>query len=107
MPINRRETLEAFLREHPGDAFASYGLAMELKNAGDNAAALLQLQRLHELHPGYVAAYHQAGQLLLALERVAEARALLEQGIAVASRSGDQHAQSEMQGLLDEIEMTR
>lgn len=101
--MNRREALESHLRDYPNDAFARYGLAMELKNTGDTAAALEEFGRLRQQHPDYVAGYHQAGQLLMALDRRDEARALLEQGIGVAARRGDQHAQAEMQGLLDEL----
>lgn len=101
--MNRREVLDARLRDYPNDAFARYGLAMELKNLGDTAAALEEFSRLRQQHPDYVAGYHQAGQLLMALDRSGEARALLEQGITVAQRHGDRHAQAEMQGLLDEI----
>jgi hypothetical protein len=74
-----------------------------LKNTGDTAAALEEFSRLRQRHPDYVAGYHQAGQLLITLDRWDEARALLEQGIGVAAQRGDQHAQAEMQGLLDEM----
>ena len=103
MATNRRDLLQEFLRQHPEDAFARYGLAMDMMGAGDSAAALEQFRQLRERHPGYIAVYHQAGQLLIALDRPAEARLLLEQGIVAAGTHGDTHAQAEMQGLLDEI----
>jgi len=104
MATNRRDVLQEFLRQHPEDAFARYGLAMDMMGAGDSAAALEQFGQLRQHHADYIAAYHQAGQLLIALERPAEARVLLEQGIAAAGTRGDTHAQAEMQGLLDEID---
>lgn len=91
------------MREHPEDAFARYGLAMELTRAGESAAALEQFQLLHQQHPDYAAGFQQAGQLLMALERPVEARAVLQRGIAAATRRGDMHAGAEMQGLLDEL----
>jgi len=103
MPVNRRELLLDFVRQNPGDAFARYGLAMEYLRAGDNDQALEEFGRLREQHPDYAAGYHQAGQLLIALDRLPEARATLEAGIAAAQRRGDRHASDEMRGLLDEI----
>jgi predicted Zn-dependent protease len=103
MVANRREQLEEFVRQRPDDAFARYGLAMELLRGGESAAALEEFGRLHERHPDYAAGFQQAGQLLLALDRREEARAVLERGMAAAQRSHDRHAAGEMQGLLDEI----
>jgi predicted Zn-dependent protease len=95
--------LEEFVRQRPGDAFARYGLAMELMRGGESARALEEFQRLHVRHPDYAAGFQQAAQLLIALDRREEARAVLERGLAAAERSRDGHAASEMQGLLDEI----
>ena len=103
MAVDRRAVLEEFLRQNPEDAFARYGLAMELMRSGDSAAALEQFQRLHEQHPGYAAGFQQAGQLLITLGRHAEARQALARGIAAAERAHDAHARGEMQDLLDEI----
>jgi len=42
-------------------------------------------------------------QLLVRESRPAEARTVLSSGIAAAEKKGDQHARSEMEGLLSEI----
>lgn len=102
MVANRREQLEEFVRKNPGEAFARYGLAMELIRSGESEAALEQFRVLHEQHADYPAGFQQAGQLLLGLGRREEARAILERGIAAAERRGDRHAAAEMQGLLAE-----
>jgi hypothetical protein len=44
-----------------------------------------------------------AGQTLVTAGRIDEARKMFEGGIASARRTGNQHAQSEMQGMLDEL----
>ncbi len=103
MVANRLERLLEFVRDHPGDAFARYGLAMEWMRAGDSDAALEQFAQLRQRHPDYPAGYQQAGQLLIGLRRHGEARALLAAGIAAARRQGDPHAATEMQGLVDEL----
>lgn len=101
--MDRRAHLEAYLTEHPDDAFARYGLALERAKAGEPEAALAEFGRLLERHPGYAAGYQQAGQLLLRLERAAEARAMLQAGVAAAQQAGNAHAAAEMSSLLEEI----
>jgi hypothetical protein len=52
----------------------------------------------------YVPAFLQCGQALVRLDRTAEACEVLKVGIGAAGRTGDTHAQGEMQGLLSSIE---
>lgn len=103
MVTKRRAMLEQFLHEHPEDAFARYGLAMEMKNQGEVEAALGELAQLAERHPNYTAAYQQAGQILVALERRIEAKAVLERGLTSARLGRDSHAASEIEGLLEQL----
>jgi hypothetical protein len=51
-----------------------------------------------------VPAFLQCGQALVRLDRIEEASAVLRAGIDAARRTGNAHAQSEMQGLLASIE---
>ena len=99
--MDRIAALKELLAESPTDAFARYGLAMEYSKAGDTAAALAEFNTILQHNPGYVPAYQMAGQMLMSAGRTDEARKLLEGGIASARRSGNQHAASEMQGMLD------
>src|SRR4051812_35595696 len=98
----RMEQIEAMLAEDPDDAFLRYGLAMEHASAGDDAACVEVLRDLIARTAGkapYVPAYLQAGQALARLDRVTEACNVLREGVQVASKVGDTHAQGEMQGL--------
>jgi tetratricopeptide (TPR) repeat protein len=97
---SRREILEQFVAEKPGDAFALYGLALECVKLGDDSAAATHFHKLLEFHPEYVAGYFQFGQFLGRLGRLDEARKLLSDGIVVAQKSGDVHARDEMQAAL-------
>src|SRR5438128_11225202 len=101
--MSRREMLEQILRENPSDAFARYGLAMEFANVGDSAAALQEFEQLLAAHPDYTAGYFMAAQTLAKGGRLEDARKYLTDGIASAARTGNQHAQSEMQGMLDSL----
>ena len=95
--------LKQFLEENPSDAFARYGLAMELAKTGDVEAALREYRRIMEVNPDYTPAYQMAGQMLVEAGRTDEARQYFQQGIASAKRGGNAHAQSEMQAMMDEL----
>jgi tetratricopeptide (TPR) repeat protein len=97
---SRREVLEQFVADKPGDAFARYGLALECVKLGDDTAATGHFHKLLEIHPEYVAGYFQFGQHLARLGQIDEARKLLSDGIVVAQKTGDAHARDEMQAAL-------
>ena len=80
-----------------------YGLAMELRSAGEFGRALETFARVHEIDARYVPAYFMCGQLLAEQGRDAEAKAELLRGIGVAREVGDAHALGEMHGLLDTL----
>jgi Tfp pilus assembly protein PilF len=99
----RREILEEFLDQKPGDAFSRYGLAMECMNNGDTAAADRQFRALLERSPEYVPAYLMYAQMLAREARIGEAKHVLSIGIAAAAKAGNQHARSEMEALLGDL----
>lgn len=101
MSGNRLETLKGMVEQDPGNAFLRYGLAMEYKNAGDLEAAVREFRALMAANPEYAPGYFHGGQTLEKLGRVDEAREVYEKGVEVTTRSGDQHARSEMQAALD------
>jgi tetratricopeptide (TPR) repeat protein len=101
MPSTRLDTLKSMVEQNPTDSFARYGLAMEYRNTGQLEAALAQFQALMAANPDYAPAYFHGGQTLERMGRIAEARQVYLQGIEVTTRSGDQHARSELQGALD------
>ena len=101
---SRREQIEAMLTEEPNDAELRYMLAMEYMSGGDDAGAVRCFEELIQATPNYPPAYHMAGRALQRLNRVAEAKALLSQGIPIAQKQGDQHAAGEMMELLQTLE---
>jgi len=100
---SRRQMLEEFVTRKPDDPFSRYGLAMECMNSGDPAAADRHFRLLLQSNADYVPAYLMYAQLLVRESRATEARTVLSSGIAAAEKKGDQHARSEMEGLLSEI----
>jgi len=101
--MDRIATLNEVLTEHPKDAFARYALAMEYSKQGDFERALGEFRILLENHPDYTAGYFMAAQTLVKAERVDEAKKMLNDGIASARRTGNLHAQSEMEAMLGEL----
>jgi predicted Zn-dependent protease len=96
--------LTDILAQNPNDAFARYGLAMELANQNQTDAAITEFDRLLSAHPDYTAGYFMEAQTLVKAGRGEEAKVRLSEGIASARRTGNQHALNEMEALLAELE---
>ena len=105
MSMDKIAMLNEILGQDPGNAFARYGLAMEYAGREETESALAEFGKLLEAHPDYTAGYFMAAQTLAKAERFDEAKVRLAQGIASARRTGNQHALSEMQAMLDEFEI--
>jgi tetratricopeptide (TPR) repeat protein len=103
MPNDRFETLKKFIETNPSDCFARYGVAQEHIKRGEHEQAIDQFTKIFEINPDYQAAYYHAGKAYEKMGRKEEALTTYRKGIEVASRSGDQHAQSELQAALDEL----
>lgn len=95
--------LNEILAQNPSDAFARYGLAMEFSKAGDVQRAMQEYDTLLKANPDYTPGYFMAAQTLAQAGRTAEARKMLQGGIASAKRTGNAHAQSEMEAMLSDL----
>ena len=95
--------LNEILSENPADSFARYGLAMEYSNSGDVDRALEEFKKLLATNPDYTAGYFMAAQALVRANRAEEAKKMLSDGISSAQRTGNDHAQSEMEAMLAEL----
>ena len=101
---SRVASLKEILEQNPNDAFARYALGLEYSGAGDTEAALAEFQRLLATHPDYTNGYFMAAQTLVRADRTADARKMLRNGVECARRTRNQHAMSEMEAMLDELE---
>ena len=95
--------LTEILKQNPADAFARYGLAMAYAAEGRAEDALQEFAETIARSPDYVPAYQMSAQELLKDGRSDEARERLQAGLAACQRSGNAHAASEMQAMLDEL----
>jgi tetratricopeptide (TPR) repeat protein len=101
--MDRVEMLNDILAQNPNDAFARYGLALEYSNQGNTDSALAEFGKLLSSNPDYTPGYFMAAQTLAKAARNDEARKMLTDGIASAKRTGNAHAQSEMEAMLADL----
>jgi cytochrome c-type biogenesis protein CcmH/NrfG len=101
--MDRTAMLAELLSQDPNNVLARYGLAMEYSNTGDFDHALEEFAKLLSANPDYTAGYFMAAQTLAKAARNEEAKKMLAEGITTAERTGDSHAMSEMQGMLDQM----
>jgi Tfp pilus assembly protein PilF len=101
--MDRMALLNEILSQNPTDPFARYGLAMEYSNAGDVERALDEFKKLLATNPDYTAGYFMAAQTLTRSGRSDEAKKMLGDGISSAKRTGNAHAESEMQAMLSDL----
>jgi predicted Zn-dependent protease len=101
--MDRVALLNEVLSQNPTDAFARYGLAMEYSKVGEVERALEEFGKLLASHPDYTAGYFMAAQTLAKADRADEAKKMLENGIVSARKTGNGHAEAEMEAMLAEL----
>lgn len=101
--MDKIAALREILTQAPTDPFARYGLAMAYAAEGRTGEALTEYSTILEHNPDYVPAYQMSSQTLIRIGHTGEAIARLRDGIAAAIRTGNAHAQSEMQAMLDDL----
>jgi predicted Zn-dependent protease len=102
--MDKFQGLKEILEMDPKNSFARYGVAMELAARGETEAALQEFTTLLGNDPDYTAAYFMSAQTQATAGRTADAMERLKGGISCAARSGNRHAMSEMQAMLDELD---
>lgn len=103
--MDKAAMLQQVLEANPKDAFARYGLAMEYAGRNEVEAAMREFETLLHDSPDYTPGYFMAAQTLERAGRPVEAIDHLKLGIASAMRTGNSHAQNEMQAMLDALEL--
>ena len=101
--MDRIAALNDILTQNPNDSFARYGLAMEYSKQGDLDRSLAEFSILLKANPDYTPGYFMAAQTLAKADRIEDAKAMLSDGIASARRTGNLHAQAEMEAMLGEL----
>jgi len=102
--VDKIAGLREILALDPKNSFARYGVAMEMAGRGETAAALDEFDTLLKNDADYTAGDFVAAQTPAKANRNGEAIERLKAGISCAARTGNRHALSEMQGMLDELD---
>lgn len=100
----RLTQIREWIAESPEDPELQYALAMEYRSAGEDELAIDSFRKLIAVKPDFVPCYLMLAQSFVHRERTDEARAVLRDGIAAARRAGQDHAQGELQTLLDSLD---
>jgi len=101
---SRLEMLRSFAEKRPQDPFPRYALAMELKNSGDAEGAWRTFAALIAEHPDYIASYAPAGEVLIGLDRMDEARLVYGKGLEACTRQGNAHARDHLDSVLADLD---
>jgi tetratricopeptide (TPR) repeat protein len=97
---SRLEVLEEAAAKDPSNAFARYGLAMELARLGRAKEAQRAFCDLARDFPDYVPTYFQAARQFEKAGELDLARDFYRRGIDAAARAGNQHAREELEAAL-------
>ncbi len=103
MAEDRMSQLHAILAQNPADKMARYALAMEYFQSGQDETAMLEFRKILASDPTYVPAYQMLAQAMIRKGLGTEAREVLDRGIQAAVASGNQHAQQELQAMVDDL----
>src|ERR1700678_279797 len=98
--MDRIAALNDVLTQNPNDTFARYGLAMEYSKQGDLDRALAEFSILLKASPDYTPGYFMAAQTLARADRIADPKPMLPDAIPSPRRTGNLHAQGEMEAML-------
>jgi thioredoxin-like negative regulator of GroEL len=101
--MDKIAALSEILAQNPSDSFARYGLAMAYAAEGRADEALKEFAATTAANPDYVPAYQMSAQTLLKMGQTEAAKARLTEGLAACGRTGNSHAASEMQAMLDDL----
>ena len=102
----RLESIRKIVALQPNDPFPRYGLAMELKTLGRLDEAHAAFAEMEPRFPDYAAQYLMHFNVLVALGRQPDARALAERGLAAIRKKGDGHAEGELSAALAQLDST-
>jgi tetratricopeptide (TPR) repeat protein len=94
--MSRLPQLMKLLALDPNDTFVLYGLAAEHAKVGNHAEAVSWYRKCLAADPAYLYAYFHMAKSLQAMGNLAEARAVVADGVKEAHRAGDGKAIGEL-----------
>lgn len=101
----RIEKLLAMHRNEPADTFVLFALAKEYQQMGDFEKANNYFQLLKTTDPDYVGLYFHLAKNYEAINELEDAINTYKQGILIAKKLKDLHAESELKNELINLEL--
>ncbi|MFT6815278.1 MAG: tetratricopeptide (TPR) repeat protein [Sphingobacteriales bacterium] len=102
---DRLQQLLNFLKESPNDSFILFALAQEYWKQNNKEKALEHFETVHKLDENYIGTYYHLGKLYEELEDLEMAKQIFQKGIGIAKNNNNQHALSELQGALMNVDI--
>ena len=93
---SRLEMLLGLWDEHMPDSFVLFAIAKEYEALGNAQAAISHYEKLRQIDPDYTGLYYHLAAIYAEEGKAEKALECYDEGIAIASRQGDQHAKSEL-----------
>ena len=100
---SRLEQLQKLHAADPADDFCIYSIAQEYASANELPMSLQWFEKLLAQHPTHAYGHYHYAKILERCERVDEAVAVLQRGLAHAKHAKDMKATSELASYLDEL----
>jgi|APCry1669190288_1035285.scaffolds.fasta_scaffold72656_2 tetratricopeptide (TPR) repeat protein len=104
MQINRLDNLLKMLESQPNDAFLTYAVGLEYMNSENLPKAWEYFEQLLRSNPDYLPVYYQGALLLIQMQQIEEAKALLFKGVDLAQQLGERKTLNELNDLLEQME---
>jgi len=93
------------LKQNPDDSFTKFALALEMRKLDQWEKARRLFESIHEHEPQYTGVYYHVGKLYEDLGEPDRAKTIYKEGIAITEEQRDQHAKSELQTALMNLEI--
>ncbi len=91
-----REQIQKLLTLEPNDPFMLYALAQDHTKEAEHDQAIEYYQKTIDADPDYAYAYYHMARSLEALDRIDDAKAILDAGLEAAKRANDAKGISEI-----------
>jgi Tfp pilus assembly protein PilF len=102
--MSRVEKLLEYMKTSDKDSFLQHALALEYIKIDEDEKARSLFNELLLREPTYVGSYYHLGKLLERAGDFDKAIRIYQRGMEEAKKAGDNHAYSELQGALEDIE---
>lgn len=102
---NRLQQLQQMLEVNPDDSFLLFAIAQEFQQREDLEKAIAYYLKLQQSNPEYVGLYYHLAKAYEDAEIESKALETYEQGIVVAQKLKDLHAESELRNAKLNFEM--